>query len=122
MFQDGEEILLPRVLNLSVGKNPFLAGGLRLETKIAPDDGRLFLFAVCGIGRLGLLAALPRIYSGTITRDRRFLLRDATTVRVEPLEEKVRAEFDGDPAGWCPVEIGVVPGALRLIGGDREGA
>lgn len=117
LLLDGEAIDLPPALNISVGKNPHLAGGLKLDIPMTADDGRLFVFAVCGVGRHQLLAALPRIYSGRITRDARFLLRRASVVRIEPVAGEQEIEFDGDPAGWCPAEIRVLPRAVRLIGG-----
>jgi diacylglycerol kinase family enzyme len=113
---DGEELAIGPSLNISVGKNPYLAGGLKLDADVTADDGRLFVFAVCGIGRAQLLGALPRIYSGSITREPRFVLRRASVVRVETLEGALPTEFDGDPAGFCPAEIRVLPGAVRLIG------
>jgi len=116
---DGEEIVTTPALNITVGKNPHLAGGLKLDAEVTPDDGRLYVFALCGIGRARLLWDLPRIYSGQIARDPRFLLRRATTVLVEALEGALRTEFDGDPAGWCPAEIRVLPGAVRLLGATR---
>jgi diacylglycerol kinase family enzyme len=116
LIVDGEELAIAPALNLSVGKNPYLASGLKLDATIAVDDGRMFLFAVCGIGRWQLLASLPRIYSGSIVRDPRFILRRATAVRIEPLDGPLHTEFDGDPAGRCPAEIRVLPGAIQLIG------
>jgi diacylglycerol kinase family enzyme len=116
---DGRELALAPALNITVGKNPHLAGGLKLDAEIADDDGRLFVFAICGIGRGQLLWALPRIYTGAIARDPRFLLRRATNVRIEPIDGAIRTEFDGDPAGWCPAEIRVLPKAVRLIGARR---
>jgi diacylglycerol kinase family enzyme len=113
---DGEEIAIGPALNITVGKNPHIASGLKLDAKVTAADGRLFVFAICRIGRAGLLRALPRIYSGSIARDPRFVLRYARCVRVEPLEGTLRTEFDGDPAGWCPAEIRVIPKAVRLIG------
>jgi diacylglycerol kinase family enzyme len=116
LIVDGEDLAIASALNISVGKNPYLASGLKLDTDVAAADGRLFVFAVCGIGRAQLLGALPRIYSGSIARDPRFVLRRASVVRVEPLEGRLATEFDGDPAGFCPAEIRVLPGALQLIG------
>jgi len=113
---DGAELPIAPALNISVGKNPYLASGLKLDADVTPDDGRLFVFALCGIGRAQLLAALPRIYTGSITRDPRFILRRASVVEVTALEGGLPTEFDGDPAGFCPAEIRVLPGALRLIG------
>jgi diacylglycerol kinase family enzyme len=116
---DGRETAIPPALNISVGKNPHLASGLKLDMDIAPDDGALFVFAVCGIRRGELLRLLPRIYDGSIARDPRFVLRRASAVRIEPLDGGWRTEFDGDPAGWCPAEISVLGGAVRLIGAGR---
>ncbi len=116
---DGREVAIAPALNVSVGKNPHLASGLKLDMEIAPDDGALFVFAVCGIRRGELLRLLPRIYNGSIARDPRFVLRRASVVRIEPLESAWRTEFDGDPAGWCPAEIRVLAGAVQLIGAGR---
>ncbi len=116
---DGEELITPPALNITVGKNPHLAGGLKLDARVTGCDGRLYVFTLAGIGRARLLWDLPRLYSGRIARDPRFVLRRATTVRVEPLSGSLRTEFDGDPAGWCPAEIQVLPRAVRLIGATR---
>lgn len=116
LVADGREEMLEGVLNVTVGKNPFLAGGLKLRVDAGPSDGRLYFFAVGGLGRLAFLLSLPRLYSGSIVRDRRFRLGRAGTVRVEPLDAEVEVECDGDPAGFSPVEVSVVPGALSLLG------
>lgn len=113
---DGQELAVPPVLNITVGKNPHLAGGLKLDVEIDGDDGRLYVFALCGIDRARFLCALPRVYSGSITRDPRFLLIRAASVRIESPDGTVPTEFDGDPAGWCPAEITVIPQAVQLIG------
>ena len=114
---DGEEITLDRVHNITLGKNPFLASGLKLEAGVTPADGSLYCFALHGVGRLGALLSLPGAYTGRLARDRRFFLRRCVDAAVEPLDRSLAAEFDGDPAGWCPTRITLLPGALSLIGG-----
>ncbi len=116
---DGEELPIAPALNITVGKNPHLAGGLKLDTTVTSDDGLLYVFALCGIGRAQLLWALPRIYSGAITRDSRALLRRAKRVCIEPRDGDLATEFDGDPAGWCPAEITILPKAVKLIGAGQ---
>ena len=117
MTVDGSETVLDKVLNVTVGKNPFLASGLKLDIDVSPSDGGMFLFAVCGMGRVRFLLSLRRLYSGAIARDRRCRLEHGVSrVRVEPLGRPVEAEFDGDPAGTCPVEISLLPRAIQLIG------
>lgn len=113
---DGSEAPLRGVWNLTVGKNPLIASGLRLSTGVGPADGRLYLFALHSVGRLGFLAALPAAYSGTLAADPRFTLLcgQRATFRSEGLAPGL--EFDGDPAGTAPLEVEVLPGAIDLVG------
>jgi diacylglycerol kinase family enzyme len=107
---------IERVWNITVGKNPLLASGLRLDGEIVPGNGDMYLFAVHGLGRMGLLSVLPSAYSGRIAGDNRFLLGHVKKIEITPSGCTVRAEFDGDPAGLGPFRIEAVPRALRLIG------
>ena len=117
---DEREILLDRVWNVTVGKNPHLAGGLRLDLPSDPSDGVLYCFAAHGMGRLHFLKELPGFYRGHGEQDGTFDLQSGLTkVTINPVGARVETECDGDPAGWCPAEIDVVPRAIRLIGGDR---
>jgi diacylglycerol kinase family enzyme len=105
-----------RVLNVTVGKNPLIASGLELDVESGPADGRLYGFVVEGVSRLGLLRRLPGLYSGAAARDPRFrLLRGIEAVRLDSRNGPVECECDGDPAGWLPAEIRVLPRALRLV-------
>lgn len=113
---DGREEVLEDVINITVGKNPFLASGLKLQIDVTPDNGQMYCFAIHGMSRAAFLLALPRLYSGSIVSDGRFRPVMAKQITVEPQDCAVRAEFDGDPAGPCPVEVTVVPKALRLLG------
>ncbi len=115
MILDGKTTC-ERVWNITVGKNPHLASGLRLDGEIAPEDGAMYLFAVHGVGRIRFLSLLPRAYSGNITGDKRFLLNSVKMAEITPNDPAVQAEFDGDPAGFGPFRIDVIPDALRLIG------
>jgi len=109
-------IRLDRVWNVTVGKNPHIASGIRLGEGAAVPGGRLFVFAVHGVGRARFLSALPGAYTGAIAADPRFLLTTARKVRLEAQGPPLEVEFDGDPAGHSPVEIEVLPDAVSLMG------
>ena len=116
---DGASHRLDKIWNLSAGKNPFLASGLKLGLDVTPGDGRLFVFGLSGVGRGGFLALLPKIYSGQVGGDPRFLKGTCSQLRIEALGSEVGVEFDGDPAGICPIELRVLPGAISLLGVKR---
>ena len=113
---DGEKKIFTNVLNITVGKNPYIASGLKLDIDIARDDGFLYYFIISGIGKASFLFNLPRVYTGDISRDRRFLVGKAHQVEIEPEGCRVQTEFDGDAAGWCPARIKICPRAIRLRG------
>lgn len=112
-----ESHTLGRALNVTIGKNPHLAGGLKLGLEIAPDDGELFVLPIYGMGRLALTKALPSFYSGASARPGRFPVMRAETVTIAAPGDALQIEFDGDPAGFCPVEISILPRAIKLLGG-----
>jgi len=114
-----KSIPLNRLFNISVGKNPYLAGGLKLDLDIMPSDGRIFCFGVGGVSRLALLMALPKIYSGAVTRDSRFMrIFSNQSISLESKIARVEVEFDGDPAGWCPARIDLLEQCLVLKGAE----
>jgi len=113
---DAETRRLHRVNNLSIVKNPYLASGLKLRLDRTPDDGWLTAFALHGRSRAGLCRALPAFYSGRITEASSGVFRtDARSLRVAS-DTAVEVEFDGDPRGYLPIDIEILPGALTLIG------
>ena len=113
---DGKQFTLVGVNNLTVAKNPFLASGLQLKLALAPDDGGLWLVAIHGQTRGGMLRVLPRCYSGTVTGISGVYVRRCTSVTICAAAVQ-EIEFDGDPHGFLPVRIEVIPRALALIGG-----
>jgi len=119
LIMDGRRLRVDRAINVTIGKNPHLASGLKLDIDALSDDGRAFVFAVGGLGKLAFLRALPAVYSGSIARDGRFAVHWAACVRARCGRADVEAEADGDPAGLCPVEIRVLPRAVHLIGARR---
>lgn len=116
---DGEGCRLAKTNNLSVVKNPYIASGLKLNLKLEPDDGRMSVVGVHGKGRLGLLRGLPGFYSGQAVNREDVFVRTCAAVRIRSAR-KQEIEFDGDPRGFLPAYVEVVPRALNLVGGSNE--
>jgi len=111
---DGQPLDLPGTNNLSIAKNPYLASGLRLALDVRPDDGRLGVAAVQGRGRLGLLRLLRRFYDGTAATQGGLVIRYGRLVEVRSAAP-CEVEFDGDPRGFAPVRIELLPRAIELL-------
>jgi diacylglycerol kinase (ATP) len=112
---DEQEVRLTQVLNLTIGKNPHIASGIRLGIDIQPDDGTLYLFAARGFSLLGFLGQLPRLYRGTFQDHPNNYWRQMQSFRCPTLPAANALEFDGDPRGYLPCSIRILPRALSLI-------
>lgn len=115
LLVDGSPLSLSGVNNLSILKNPYIASGLRLNLDLSADDGKLALFVVRKKSRLSILSVLPEFYSGKAVNRKDMFCRVCERVEIACNEER-EIEFDGDPKGFLPVKIKILPKALNLIG------
>ena len=97
---------------LTVFKTPFLGGGMRLGTDIAPGDGRMGLITVAASRRVpvGVLVAL---YRGTLLTRPEVRHGFPSAVSFES-ERRMPVEADGELIGFSPVRYTLLPGAVRL--------
>jgi diacylglycerol kinase (ATP) len=82
------------------------------------DDGLLDVFVVQPMSRIGFLRLFPRVFKGTHVTDPRVSIRRASRIRIEA--EGVVAYADGERVSGLPVDIEVVPGALRVFAPPPE--
>ena len=113
---DGRNNSLPRTNNLSVLKNPHIASGLKLNIELRPDDGTLYALGLSGRSRFGVIRALPGFYSGRAARGPGHFQTPLSSIAVSS-GKKQEIEFDGDPRGFLPAEIEILPRVLCLKGG-----
>lgn len=112
IIADGETIDTEAML-VSVANNRSLGGGMRIVPHADLSDGRLDLFVVTTMSRLRFLRLFPKVFAGEHTGLPEVSFRGLSTVRIEA--EGVIAYADGERVGPLPVEVSVVPGALRML-------
>jgi len=93
---------------------PVYGGWFRMSPQALPDDGLLDLVCVRACGPCGVLASLARALRGSPPRAGRALLVRASLARWEGPGD-VPVEIDGEPAGWLPVEVRTLAGALEIV-------
>jgi diacylglycerol kinase (ATP) len=101
-------------LVVGVLNTPSYGAGLRLAPEAKLDDGMLDLVLVENLSVLEVLRVLPRVITHGELRTNRVRRQTFRRVRIET---KPPATFhgDGEILGWTPVEIEVVPGAIRML-------
>ncbi|MFF1572393.1 YegS/Rv2252/BmrU family lipid kinase [Leifsonia sp. NPDC058292] len=100
-------------LLISVANNGALGGGMKIVPHAELDDGMLDLFVVRPMSRFAFLRVFPKVFSGTHTELPVVSFHRLRTVTLDA--PGVVAYADGERIGPLPVEVSVVPGALRVL-------
>ena len=88
--------------------------GFPILTHADPQDGLLDVCVMPCRDRLQLVETLMHVSLGEhVNQEGVVYLRGKKVVVTSP--SKVPVQIDGDPAGFTPLEIEVVPGALRFL-------
>jgi YegS/Rv2252/BmrU family lipid kinase len=101
--------LLTAVLN-----SPTYGAGLRLAPGAALDDAALHVVLIEDIGTLGVLRLLPRLIASGELRTSRLKRWRVTKARLTTRKPSL-FHGDGEILGLTPVEIEVVPRAVRVL-------
>jgi YegS/Rv2252/BmrU family lipid kinase len=105
---------LDDLINLTIGKDPYIASGMRVFHDIAPDDGNLYMLGVENKGILSLLVRIPDLYIGNFLKYKGASLQYIEEISLES-DDALMVEFDGDVRGGLPAAISVAPKAMKVI-------
>lgn len=109
---DGEEMVTDAAL-IAVGNNRSIGGGMNVTPNALVDDGLFDVLVVTPLSRIAFLRVFPRVFAGTHLTDPRVTVYRAKTVRIEA--PGIAAYADGERVSTLPVDIEIVPGALRML-------
>jgi diacylglycerol kinase (ATP) len=98
---------------VSIGNGVSLGGGMLITPDAKVDDGLLDVLIVKPLGRVAFMRIFPRVFKGTHVTDPRVSITRAKRIRLEA--ENVAAYGDGERIGKLPIDVEVVPGAVRVL-------
>lgn len=117
VFADGAVWYEGPLLLLALANGGRFGRGMRIAPDAKADDGLMQLIAVEPVALARLLPWLPTLYAGWHYAAPFVRHRTARVVRVEAVDgTHAHMEADGDPSLSLPVEVSVMPAALRLRG------
>jgi len=113
---DGSPLHEGELVLAAAANGRYFGGGMHIAPPARIDDGLLDVVVVPGLSRLRLLRELPRIYRGTHLEVPEVLHARGRRLEADAEPGTVRLEIDGEPLGFLPAEVELLPGALRLCG------
>jgi YegS/Rv2252/BmrU family lipid kinase len=111
---DADKSVQARVTHVAVGNGRYHGGGM-LACPLAVIDDGLFDATIVRYLRLPeLIRNLSLLYNGKIYNHPKVQFLRASHLRAEA-DEPAFVEIDGEPLGRLPVEITVIPQAIRIL-------
>ncbi|HEX4605831.1 MAG TPA: diacylglycerol kinase family protein [Candidatus Angelobacter sp.] len=110
----GERKIRRQAFFIAVGNGHRYGGGMRVTPQARPNDGLLDICVVSKMNKFKLLCWVPTIFFGGHLRLKQVEYFQAPVVRIEA-GRVLELYADGDYACETPLEIRVIPRALRVI-------
>jgi len=98
---------------VSLGNGVSIGGGMLITPDAKMDDGLLDVLIVRPLSRINFLRIFPSVFKGTHVKRAEVSIQRAKHVRIEG--EGVVITGDGESVGPAPVDVELVPGALRVL-------
>lgn len=114
---DGVEQHTPAAL-VSVGNNVSLGGGMKVTPNALVDDGVFDVLVVQPLGRVAFMRIFPKVFKGEHLSDSRVNITLAKRIVIDA--ENIVAFADGERLGRLPIDIEVVPDALRILAPEKR--
>jgi len=109
---DGTEQTLDANL-VSIGNGVSIGGGMKITPDAKLDDGLLDVLIVRPLSRINFVRIFPSVFKGEHVKHPQVSIQRAKHVRIEG--EGVVIYGDGERIGRAPVDVQLVPGALRVL-------
>ncbi|MGN6326568.1 diacylglycerol kinase family protein [Pseudolysinimonas sp.] len=98
---------------VSIGNGVSLGGGMKVTPNAVLDDGLLDVMIVDPVSRLTFLRLFPKVFSGEHVGLPIVRMERARRLRIEA--DGIVVYGDGERLGPTPVDVELVPGALRVL-------
>jgi diacylglycerol kinase (ATP) len=113
---DGAPPIRRTLMLAAIGNGRYFGGGMKICPGAKLDTGFLSLVMVGDLGKVKVLANMPRLFAGThLAMDD---VHEATirSLRVTPVDPRqvIPIELDGETPGQLPATFEVIPRALRV--------
>lgn len=102
-----------KAMLISVANGSSIGGGMKLVPHADLADGMLDVFIVHPLSRARLIAVFPKVFRGEHTDHPAVEFVQARRVSIEASDVVVYA--DGERVGALPIEVQIVPNALRVF-------
>jgi YegS/Rv2252/BmrU family lipid kinase len=102
------------IMNIAVANGQYHGGGMQVAPDARVDDGLFHITVISDLSLPEIFWHLPKLYNGHIKKIKQVSILTGRKI-VAVSEQTVLLDVDGEQPGCLPVEIEIVPAAIRMI-------
>ena len=102
-----------RTVTTALANGRFFGGGMMIAPDADPSDGLLDVVVIGDLSKTAMSLLSGKIYKGLHVQHPKVEIHRARHIRVES-DDVALLDVDGEPLGRCPIDVKVLPNALRL--------
>jgi diacylglycerol kinase (ATP) len=110
---DNSKTIEEKVMHVAIGNGQYHGGGMWVCPGAILDDGMLDVTVIRYLKLPELAKSLPTLYSGGIYGHPKVESHRVKQIKAES-RERVTIEADGESLGYLPIQIAVLPKAIRV--------
>lgn len=107
-----------KVFSITIGIGRYNGAGMMQVPFALSDDGLYDVTVIRKIGKLNVIASLPRLYNGTILKHSRVVALRGKSIEIMSIPG-VELEVDGESLGETPLRFTILQQALSVIVGEQ---
>jgi len=111
---DNSKTVEAKITNVAVGNGQYHGAGMWICPGASIEDGMLDLTVIKYLSLWELVRGLPVLYNGGIYTHSKVESYRVKHVQADSLETTL-IEIDGEPLGRLPIEVSILPGAIRIL-------
>jgi diacylglycerol kinase family enzyme len=113
--ENGSDIQLNKLTNLSIGITPYIASGIRVPVQFTTHEKGFYKLTVQNLSLFRIIPLIRKVYGGKPFKNEDYLSLDYSTLVQLSSTEQVEVEADGDPVGCLPCRISFATENLELL-------
>ena len=115
---DGRQSVAARILNVAVGNGQYHGAGMWICPRASLDDGLLDVTIIEYMSPLRVAKDMKLLYNGRVYTHPRVRFHRVARISASAAQETL-IEIDGEPLGRLPLEMEVLPRAVRFLSTPR---
>jgi YegS/Rv2252/BmrU family lipid kinase len=112
---DSNKNVFNKTINMTIGKNPYIASGFKVLSPIKHDDGKMYFFSINKFNFFSILTNINKLYKGSFQNHPNNTFKFISSFECEHNPTAPELEFDGDPRGYLPCKISISNKSLSLL-------